>query len=492
MDIGALIGRNAAPSTETTTAPTIAASGADGAPTLDFASLLLGEPATAAPPAAVQGKINEIPLKGLETLAFSDVVNTATVDDPLVPASPATAGTLTQIGEAVAAPPEVTPRNDAAPVAEDAAAPVKSADAKPALPIRGESVPGAAMPPPDAPRAVSGRNEAAPAGPMKTVGASTPAPTSSDGADREAAATDVPARIPAGDATAAAIPAPQTAAPRSEATRAQRDDDDGVGESPDVLPLAAAPSAPVPARGAPTPDAAPRTVAKSLRETSSEAVPDRSRAARDPTISADAMAPAAAQGAPAAMPVAQPVAGQFAQPAARPASPADNIDTPDIEMAATDGSSRTRDLAFNLAAQVRDAAPRQDPPGMHAARAVADAISLGRDRDRVELRLDPPELGRVAIDLKHHDGVLTASVAADRPDTLDLLRRHADTLQRELAASGFGRADISFSDRHPDGNRHDSPAPADFAMAREDAKPTAAPRAYGTRITLNDRLDIRL
>lgn len=496
MDIGALIGRNAAPSAETTTAPTIAAPGADGVPALDFASLLLGEPAAATPPDAEQGQIMKNHTIGLETLTFSDVVTSGVVGDPLVPAAAAAAAavaeTSAQVGDGVVTPPGVMPRDGAAPVAEDAAAPAESTDAKPALSIDRESVTGAVTPTPETPRALTGRSEAAAGGPLKSVDASTPAPATSGGAAREAAATDVLARSLAGDATSAAIPAPQTAAVRAEPIRATRDGDDETDGSQDVLPLAAAAPTPVSARDVLTPGAAPVSVAPTLRQTPSGAAPDRSRAARDPAIGADATAPAATQGAPTATPVAAPVAGQFARPAALPASLADDIDAPDIDMAAADGSSRTRDLALGLAAHVRDAAPRQDPPGIQAARAVADAISLGRDRDRVELRLDPPELGRVAIDLKHHDGVLTASVAADRPDTLDLLRRHADTLQRELTASGFGRADISFSDRHPDGRRHEAPAPADFTTVREDATPSASPRAYGTRITLTDRLDIRL
>ncbi len=66
------------------------------------------------------------------------------------------------------------------------------------------------------------------------------------------------------------------------------------------------------------------------------------------------------------------------------------------------------------------------------------------DKQTIELRLDPPELGRVTIHLTTNDQQVTAQVIADRPDTVDLMRRHAELLTATLARAGFSQADLSF------------------------------------------------
>jgi hypothetical protein len=70
----------------------------------------------------------------------------------------------------------------------------------------------------------------------------------------------------------------------------------------------------------------------------------------------------------------------------------------------------------------------------------------------LEIRLDPPDLGAVSIQFFEDDaGALQASITTDRGETLDLLRRHSDFLQRELARQGAGEFTLSFSDRREGG-----------------------------------------
>ena len=74
------------------------------------------------------------------------------------------------------------------------------------------------------------------------------------------------------------------------------------------------------------------------------------------------------------------------------------------------------------------------------------AVAIGKAADRrVEIRLDPPELGRVQIHLTPVDGGVQAVVLADRPETQDLLRRHAEALARELGAAGYGSVSLDFA-----------------------------------------------
>ncbi len=143
-------------------------------------------------------------------------------------------------------------------------------------------------------------------------------------------------------------------------------------------------------------------------------------------------------------------------------------------------------------------APASATPGAPyaatAARAVAQAIASAQDANRVELRLDPPELGRVLIDMRFDDGAVTASISAERAETLDMLRRNVEALQRELAQAGFEGADIGFAHRDPGGEAQ----ARDEGVLREGAAATAAAPAPGSAATLArgaaalGRLDIRL
>ncbi|SEA56233.1 flagellar hook-length control protein FliK [Rubrimonas cliftonensis] len=121
-------------------------------------------------------------------------------------------------------------------------------------------------------------------------------------------------------------------------------------------------------------------------------------------------------------------------------------------------------------------------------RAAAQAIAAAGDGDRVELRLDPPELGRVMIHMRIEDGALSAQITADRPETLDLMRRNADILQRELQAAGFGRADLDFSGQR----RQQAEAPISMARDARDAEQSASAAPVAARRSPGDRLDIRL
>jgi flagellar hook-length control protein FliK len=74
--------------------------------------------------------------------------------------------------------------------------------------------------------------------------------------------------------------------------------------------------------------------------------------------------------------------------------------------------------------------------------AVAIASQAQAGRNRFEIRLDPPELGRVDVRLDvDRDGRVTSRLVADRPETLDLLRRDAPELQRALQDAGLKTSD---------------------------------------------------
>ncbi len=86
------------------------------------------------------------------------------------------------------------------------------------------------------------------------------------------------------------------------------------------------------------------------------------------------------------------------------------------------------------------------------AQIVAAISSRGMDTT-IEVRLDPPELGRVMIDFEGRGvDIIRATVSAEAPETLDLMRRNIDLLQRELEKSGLHNIDLQFREGNPQSN----------------------------------------
>lgn len=88
-------------------------------------------------------------------------------------------------------------------------------------------------------------------------------------------------------------------------------------------------------------------------------------------------------------------------------------------------------------------------------RQITDMLPRLSDR-AVEIRLSPEELGTVRLQLVQSDQGLVVHVHAERPETLDLLRRHIDQLARHLEASGQEASGFTFSDGQgqTSGNNH--------------------------------------
>lgn len=86
--------------------------------------------------------------------------------------------------------------------------------------------------------------------------------------------------------------------------------------------------------------------------------------------------------------------------------------------------------------------------------------------NRFQIRLDPPEMGRIDVRIEIGDrGQLSAHLSADRQDTLDLLQRDAKTLEKALQALGMDadQDNLQFSLRQDAGG---SRGKSSFAAAR--------------------------
>ena len=79
------------------------------------------------------------------------------------------------------------------------------------------------------------------------------------------------------------------------------------------------------------------------------------------------------------------------------------------------------------------------PPAVPISRlAIEIAARATRDEKSFQIRLDPPELGRIDVQLNvDAGGHVTTHLTVDRPETLNLLRQDASSLQRALESTGL-------------------------------------------------------
>lgn len=91
-------------------------------------------------------------------------------------------------------------------------------------------------------------------------------------------------------------------------------------------------------------------------------------------------------------------------------------------------------------ARMDPVAARTDVP-RHMAQQIAEVARMMPDRP-VELTLSPEELGRLRMTFTVEGNTLSVALSAERPETMDLMRRHIDALAQELREIGYD--DVSF------------------------------------------------
>ncbi|WP_424831689.1 flagellar hook-length control protein FliK [Ruegeria sp.] len=146
-------------------------------------------------------------------------------------------------------------------------------------------------------------------------------------------------------------------------------------------------------------------------------------------------------------------------------------DQPDIQLdpgIAFEGDEIAAAKGDPLVSTGRDTGIQQGltTPRAEIARAVAGqiaaAITAKPGSGGVEIALNPEELGRVSITLNGREDGLHLTIAAERPETLELMRRHISVLSVEFQKLGYG--DLSFdlgtSADTPQGSETDPSEPA--------------------------------
>ncbi len=88
----------------------------------------------------------------------------------------------------------------------------------------------------------------------------------------------------------------------------------------------------------------------------------------------------------------------------------------------------------------------------HVARQLGEVMTQAAHKP-VEIALSPEELGRVRMSVVTEDGKITVNILAERPDTLDLMRRHIDQLGQTFRSMGYNQISFSFGQGADNGNQ---------------------------------------
>lgn len=290
--------------------------------------------------------------------------------------------------------------------------------------------------------------------PAMPAGVLPPAPTSAsrgpeDVAARRAGVSAIPAPP--------ARPEPQgpTAAPRPDATRgpnlaevAPASANPMAGGATFAAGPAAPPGAPVPqaAAAAAPPPAGPTLlqVGPTPRSSSSRGAPGVAPAAVTRRPALGDRAEAAGASAPPFRPVRPALAES--DPGARPWTP--------------EGPAEPVRLTAEGPGSVATPAPRAETPEGATARRIAEGVAQTvaqspslRATGAAEMTLAPEELGTLHLRVEGDGAGLRLVIEALRPETADLLRRHAEVLRQELRQEGLGALSVSIGGGEAKGER---------------------------------------
>lgn len=166
----------------------------------------------------------------------------------------------------------------------------------------------------------------------------------------------------------------------------------------------------------------------------------------------------------------------------------------------TAGQSTLSDAAFSLKSDgataptpyVQSATTRLELPA-HVARQMMDVVQHLPNKP-VEISLNPEELGKLRLSVSTSDAGLIISVVAERPETLDLLRRHIAILGQEFEGMGYKEVSFSFNGDSPTGSQSNDQSDQSATFAQGDAPldETAQPDPDTMKPTTQTGLDLRL
>ena len=142
--------------------------------------------------------------------------------------------------------------------------------------------------------------------------------------------------------------------------------------------------------------------------------------------------------------------------------------------------------------------PGQSQPTQVPAMAIALQISrnLQKGINRFEIRLDPPEMGRIDVRMEvRRDGHVMAHLTVEKPETLELLQRDARALQQALNNAGLeadeNSLNFSLHDQNANEDRGDIAGTIRADDDTDDADATTTP-VYNVNLSAIGGIDIRV
>lgn len=229
-----------------------------------------------------------------------------------------------------------------------------------------------------------------------------------------------------------------------------------------------------------------------------QAMPDATRHGKATSAQKVAKAEAAAapeqQPAPAAANVASRVNAKANAPqaTANDSIAVQALDAPEAAQPQAQSTSTAPTATPAQHVETDQAAARALPAANQVAREIVRRFDGGNTR--FELRLDPPELGRVDVRLEvSRDHRVTAVIAADSPQALTELARHARELEQMLQGAGLELGDngLSFDLRQHTANEATEFGETSFSDATPNEETTAiAARPLGYERWRGVRVDM--
>ena len=113
---------------------------------------------------------------------------------------------------------------------------------------------------------------------------------------------------------------------------------------------------------------------------------------------------------------------------------------------------------------------------------------------QVEVLLSPQELGHVKFQIRHSGDSVSIFLSAERPETMDMLRRNGEDLLREFRQAGFAGASLDFGQwgQQQQPQQQQPPPtfslPEDFSLTPQIARPAPSAPSLGDAPGLNLRL----
>lgn len=152
----------------------------------------------------------------------------------------------------------------------------------------------------------------------------------------------------------------------------------------------------------------------------------------------DAVVPPLPAAPASARPDAAPAAADA--PAADTGDAAPTVTGAGVQSAATPASTRGADT-IKLAGP-----PSAWRQSLHEALGDKLSLQVGRNIDQATIRLDPPNLGRIDISIRHSGGNLEVHIAASNADVLRQLNTVSDSLRNDLAGRQYSSVSVSVTE----------------------------------------------